>query len=186
MSGSGNRGVELRGIRFTKVAAMVIASVVVASLGLAPPAAADPPPVVADRFFLFHRGHGEGDTVYPAGSVCNFTLREQYELQYSLLADPAGPFAVMQQRWEVTHTNQDTGAVLVDHDVVNWVSRPNNPDSFRQVGVFWHLRDANGRSVTVKAGFIEYNYDLDVLKFTRNVETDAAAVICPALGGAPA
>jgi hypothetical protein len=60
-------------------------------------------------------------------------------------------------------------------------------------GVIWHLRDADGRPVTVEAGQIRQTFvisdDGELIitnTFTPGLTPDFAEVICPALGGHPA
>ena len=60
-------------------------------------------------------------------------------------------------------------------------------DREKQVGLIWHLRDASGNLVVVGAGEALIDTSTgELLKFTPNFKPDFAAVICPALGGAPA
>ena len=84
----------------------------------------------------------------------------------------------------VTHTNLATGFTLteVDHFTVVTASDGQN----KQVGIFWHLRNADGKIVLVQAGQMVFSATGEVLKFTPNTNPDFAAVICPALGGHPA
>ena len=58
-------------------------------------------------------------------------------------------------------------------------------ESEKDVGVFWHLRDASGKMVLVHAGQLRFD-ETGLIKFTPNLNPDFAAVICPALGGNPA
>ena len=56
-------------------------------------------------------------------------------------------------------------------------------------GIFWHLRDASGNKVLVKAG--EETFDIntgELISFTPNGGFDQtfAQILCPALGGSPA
>jgi hypothetical protein len=58
-----------------------------------------------------------------------------------------------------------------------------------QPGIFWHLRDASGHNVLVRAG--EATFDAStgqLISFTPSSAQDQtfAQVICPALGGRPA
>ena len=58
---------------------------------------------------------------------------------------------------------------------------------FKEVGNFWHLRDARGKLVVVHSGQDIFDTNTgELLKITPNVNPDFAAVICPALGGSPA
>lgn len=79
-----------------------------------------------------------------------------------------------------------------------WRPRPVQPRSesgtsrrpagqIKDVGVFWHLRTADGKLVLVQAGQLVVSAAIgEVLKVTPSVNPDEAAVICPALGGNPA
>jgi molybdopterin-guanine dinucleotide biosynthesis protein A len=84
----------------------------------------------------------------------------------------------------VTHTNLDTGFTLTetDHFTVTTATDGQN----KLVGIFWHLRNADGKLVVVHAGQMVFSPTGEVLKFTPNMNPDDAAVICPALGGHPA
>jgi len=54
-------------------------------------------------------------------------------------------------------------------------------------GESWHLRAENGRLVLSGAGLIAIDLITgDILRQTPGAQADAAAIICPALGGAPA
>jgi hypothetical protein len=81
-----------------------------------------------------------------------------------------------------THTNLSTGYALSDSDRFNTTAYPDG--TFRVVGVWWHIRDANGKLVVHQAGQLVYDPNGNVIKFTPNINADFAAVICPALGGA--
>jgi hypothetical protein len=85
---------------------------------------------------------------------------------------------------QVTHVNVDTGYTLTEHDVINETDY--NDGTSKQLGVFWHLRDVNGKIVVVHAGRITLDANFDVASFTPNSGPDTAAVLCPALGGNPA
>ena len=84
----------------------------------------------------------------------------------------------------MTHTNLDTGFTLTetDHFTVTTATDGQN----KLVGIFWHLRNADGKLVVVHAGQMVFSPTGEVLKFTPNMNPDDAAVICPALGGHPA
>jgi len=56
----------------------------------------------------------------------------------------------------------------------------------KAVGGFFHLRDASGKLVAVKAGQLVLSAAGEVLKFTPDVNPDDRAVLCTALGGHPA
>jgi hypothetical protein len=56
----------------------------------------------------------------------------------------------------------------------------------KNVGVFWHLRNAAGKLVVVQAGQMTFDSNGNLIKVTPHLNPDYAAVICPALGGSPA
>jgi hypothetical protein len=58
-------------------------------------------------------------------------------------------------------------------------------DSEKDVGLFWHLRDASGKIVVVQAGQLRFDEN-GFVSATPNINPDFPAVICPALGGNPA
>jgi hypothetical protein len=82
-----------------------------------------------------------------------------------------------------THTNLSSGYALTDSDRFNSTWYPDG--SLRVVGLWWHLRDANGKLVVHQAGQLVFGPDGNLVKLTANVNADFAAVICPALGGKP-
>ena len=95
------------------------------------------------------------------------------------------PNSIIQGLTTVTHTNLDTGYVLTELDHVT-VTFDNVAGTQKQVGIFWHLRDASGKIVLVQAGQVVFDASGDVIKVTPNFNPDFAAVACPALGGQPA
>jgi hypothetical protein len=105
-----------------------------------------------------------GGGTSPAGSICDFTLGESYTGTISL-------------------TFFSDGYTLTEYDVINETDY--NDGTSKQLGVFWHLRDANGKIVVVHAGQITLDANFDVASFTPNSGPDTAAVLCPALGGNP-
>jgi hypothetical protein len=84
----------------------------------------------------------------------------------------------------VIHTNLDTGFSLteVDHFTVFTAA----DGQTKTVGIVWHLRNAAGQLVVVRAGQLVISAAGEILKVTPDVTPDSAAVICPALGGQPA
>ena len=118
----------------------------------------------------------------PAGTLCNF--------HYFVAFADTGTQTVFSDRTELhlvllnTHTNVDTGYTLTERDQINVTVYLDG--SSKEVGVFWHLRDASGKLVVVQAGQIRFDPLGNVVKFTPNSGPDFAAVICPALGGSPA
>ena len=84
----------------------------------------------------------------------------------------------------VIHANLDTGFSLteVDHFTVFTAA----DGQTKSVGIFWHLRNADGQLVVVQAGQVVISPTGEILKVTPDLNPDNAAVICPALGGQPA
>jgi hypothetical protein len=84
----------------------------------------------------------------------------------------------------VLHTNLDTGFSLteVDHFTVFTAA----DGQTKSVGIFWHLRNADGQLVVVQAGQVVISPAGEIVKVTPDLNPDSAAVICPALGGQPA
>ena len=84
----------------------------------------------------------------------------------------------------VIHTNLDTGFSLteVDHFTVFTAADGQS----KTVGIFWHLRNADGKLVVVQSGQLVISPTGEIVKVTPAVNPDKAAVICPALGGQPA
>jgi len=128
-----------------------------------------------------------GAILSPAGTVCNFTLDDTFTVDVIFTAAPNG--GVTQLLTEhTTHTNLDTGYSLTETDQINQVAQPVSSTAI-EVGIFWHLRDASGNNVLVKAG--EATVDPatgQLISFTPNSGFDQtyAQIICPALGGNPA
>ena len=57
---------------------------------------------------------------------------------------------------------------------------------YRNVGLFWHLRDPSGKLVVVHAGTVWFDSVFNVVKITPDAGGNLASVVCPALGGKPA
>jgi len=128
-----------------------------------------------------------GENLYPAGTLCNFTLDDTFTVDGIFNAAPNGVNTTLLTE-HITHTNLDTGYSLTEVDQVNQVVQPVSSRAM-EVGIFWHLRDANGNNVLVKAG--EATLDVatgQLISFTPNSGFDQtyAQIICPALGGNPA
>jgi hypothetical protein len=104
-----------------------------------------------------------------------------------VFGDPNDPTKVIDHISLVkTHTNVETGYSLtdVDHFTVEFNA---GMERFKQVGVAWHLRDAQGKLVVVQAGQLVFDTGTgEIVKGTPSLNPDFAAVICPALGGNPA
>jgi len=82
-----------------------------------------------------------------------------------------------------THTNLDTGFSLTETGDFTVFTTAGQA---KTVGIFWHLRNADGQLVVVQAGQLVISAAGEILKVTPDVTPDSAAVICPALGGQPA
>jgi len=128
-----------------------------------------------------------GENLYPAGTLCNFTLDDTFTVDGTFNAAPNGVNTTLLTE-HITHTNLDTGYSLTEVDQVNQVVQPVSSTA-KEVGIFWHLRDANGNNVLVKAG--EATLDVatgQLISFTPNsgFYQTYAQIICPALVGNPA
>ena len=162
--------------------AVIAAALVVLATMAGTARAADP--AIHDKFTV------SDEFTVPAGTLCDFTYHIAFTIDVNTTYVPAtGMFTYMQTQY-VAHTNVDTGYTLteVDHSQ-NLVPVPGSGANAIQMGVFWHLRDASGKLVLVKAGQITYDAVTgELIKFTPNSSADQtfAQIICPALGGSPA
>jgi hypothetical protein len=126
---------------------------------------------------------------FKKGELCDFKYVQTFTVVDNALiyGDPENPDKVIIQETQyVTHTNVATGYSLseVDHLVLTFTSADAH---FKQVGMFWALRDASGKLVVQQAGQFVFNTDTgETVKVTPHFNPDFAAVICPALGGSPA
>jgi hypothetical protein len=122
------------------------------------------------------------EETFPAGTVCDFDYHHMVTSSVNAVIFPDK--TIVQIDANVTHENLATGFTLteVDHFTVVIAADGQN----KQVGIFWHLRNADGKIVVVQAGQMVFSATGEVLKFTPNTNPDIAAVICPALGGQPA
>jgi hypothetical protein len=116
----------------------------------------------------------------PAGTLCDFNFRQVFTEQDSVTAFSDGHWRLKAKVTD-TNWNLDTGATLTES--VNWVLFGYS-DHVRMQGLFWHLRDAHGKVVTVQAG--QMIFGPDGVKFTPNANPSIPGVLCPALGGNPA
>lgn len=122
-----------------------------------------------------------------AGDLCDFTYHQEYVIDEWGTFFPDGGYVVHQDVF-VTHTNVDTGLTLSERDHTNYQFSPSK-ERFRQTGLWWHLRTPDGKLTLVQAGQILYDTaksPWEIVKVTPNINTDFAAVVCPALGGNPA
>jgi hypothetical protein len=128
-----------------------------------------------------------GPVVFPAGTLCDFTF-ESSTTAHQIETDVSNGLFVFHTTQYNTHTNLDTGYSLTEVDQVTSLFSFSSPTTL-STGIFWHLRDASGNQVLVKAG--EATFDattFELLSFTPNSGFDKtfAQIICPALGGSPA
>jgi hypothetical protein len=162
---------------------VLIGSVVLTALVLSAPAAlADRPTHVLKQTF-------SGSLSFPAGTACDFNYQVDFTVVDTgvIFGDPDNPDRVEIHETEFnTHMNLDTGYTLTEVDQLVFHFDASDATE-RDVGVVWHLRDPDGRIVVVQAGLELFNTDTgELLRVTPNLNPDAAAVICPALGGHPA
>jgi hypothetical protein len=117
----------------------------------------------------------------PAGAFCNFTYGEAATVSLNAII-----FATHETdhiSFTDTHTNLDTGFSLTETGDFTVFTTAGQT---KTVGIFWHLRNADGKLVVVQAGQLVISAAGEILKVTPDVNPDNAAVICPALGGQPA
>ena len=159
----------------------VLAGLAVTALALAVSAGAAGP--------LHEKSTFSGSFTFAAGELCDFNYVQTFTgVDNTLIfGDPENPDKVItQETVYVTHTNTDTGYSLseVDHLVFTFTSADAR---FKQVGLFWALRDASGKLVVQQAGQAVFNTDTgEVVKVTPHFNPDFAEVNCTALGGNPA
>ncbi|HEV8574995.1 MAG TPA: hypothetical protein VGR43_09840 [Dehalococcoidia bacterium] len=125
----------------------------------------------------------------PAGELCDFTYAEEFSGvdNVTIFGDPDNPDRVIiEENLYVKHINVDTGDFVDEYD--HLVFQFNAADAtFKQIGLFWHLRDPSGKIVVVQAALAVFNTDTgELIKITPGLNPDFGAVICPALGGSPA
>jgi len=130
------------------------------------------------------RGSFHGVLGFKAGSLCDFPYRQSFKVNFSFKPLSNGNY-IEHDKIFVSHTNQATGYTLREYDTQNFIVN-NKQGTIKQLGVFWHLRNASGKLVVVEAGQITFDLSFNLIKVTPHVNPDFAAVICPALGGAPA
>jgi hypothetical protein len=122
------------------------------------------------------------DTAAPAGQFCDFAIHNVGTGTDNIVMFPDR--TIDHVDLQVAHINVDTGFTLTETDHFTVVTAADGQT--KQVGIFWHLRDADGKIVVVQAGQLVFSATGEVLKFTPNTNPVNAAVICPALGGQPA
>lgn len=114
----------------------------------------------------------------PAGAFCNFSYGEAATVSLNAII-----FAGRETdhiAFTDTHTNLDTGFSLTETGDFTVFTAAGQT---KTVGIFWHLRNADGKLVVHQAGQLVISPAGEILKATPDVNPDNAAVICPALGG---
>jgi len=119
-------------------------------------------------------------SVYASGTYCDFNLERDVQADVTAFQyyDSLGNPTRTEEHIHVTvaHKNLDTGYVLTEDDVISISDSGSGP---KIVGLFFHLRDANGKLVLVEAGQL----DIATGKVTPNVSADSRVPECAALGG---
>ena len=122
------------------------------------------------------------ENTQPAGTFCDFNYHEVATV--SLNAVIFTDSQIDQITIFDTHTNLDTGFALTETDYLSAQFAADGQQ--KTVGIFWHLRNADGKIVVVQAGQLVISPTGEIVKVTPDLNPDNAAVICPALGGQPA
>jgi hypothetical protein len=126
---------------------------------------------------------GSGTFDAAAGELCDFAYHEEdsFAVTETFFSDGRvhTHFDI-----SVAHTNVDTGYTLTEEDHFDFLDITGV--KYRNVGLYWHLRDPSGKLVVVHAGTIWFDSSFNVVKITPNAGGDLASVVCPALGGSPA
>ena len=117
----------------------------------------------------------------PAGAFCNFTYGEAATVSLNAIIFAGSETDHI--AFTDTHTNLDTGFSLTETGDFTVFTTAGQT---KTVGIFWHLRNADGQLVVVQAGQLVISAAGEIVKVTPDVTPDNAAVICPALGGQPA
>jgi hypothetical protein len=147
------------------------------------------PAALADQPTHVIRQTVSGSFSAPAGTLCDFNYQNDFTVVDTgvIFGDPDNPDRVVINETEYnTHINLDTGYTLTEVDQIVFHFDASDATE-KNVGIFWHLRDPDGRIVVVQAGQQLFNTDTgELLRVTPNLNPDFAAVICPALGGQPA
>ena len=86
---------------------------------------------------------------FPAGTLCDFDYRNIGTGSDNAVIFPDKTIEHIELN--VTHTNLATGFTLTEVDHFTVVT---TADSQKQVGIFWHLRTADGKLVVVYAGLV--------------------------------
>ena len=119
----------------------------------------------------------------PPGAFCNFNYGEVATVSLDAIISADGTETDHIDAL-VIHTNLDTGFTLTEVDHFTGFTAADGQT--KTVGIFWHLRTAEGKLVVVQSGQLVISPAGEILKVTPALNPDSAAVICPALGGQPA
>ena len=162
--------------RFTMVAVLAVGTVlgVLASAAGSTAAWADGPQHVKSTFPF-------DPPPLPSGAFCNFTYGEAATISLNAIIFAGSETDHI--AFTDTHTNLDTGFSLTETGDFTVFTAAGQT---KTVGIFWHLRNADGQLVVVQAGQLVISAAGEIVKVTPAVTPDSAAVICPALGGQPA
>jgi len=117
----------------------------------------------------------------PAGAFCNFTYGEAATVSLNAIIFAGSETDHI--AFTDTHANLGTGFSLTETGDFTVVTTAGQA---KTVGIFWHLRNADGKLVVVQAGQLVISPTGEIVKVTPDLNPDNAAVICPALGGQPA
>jgi len=117
----------------------------------------------------------------PAGAFCNFTYGEAATVSLNAIIFAGSETDHI--AFTDTHANLDTGFSLTETGDFTVVTTAGQA---KTAGIFWHLRNADGKLVVVQAGQLVISPTGEIVKVTPDLNPDNAAVICPALGGQPA
>lgn len=126
---------------------------------------------------------------FSAGQYCNFNYTQTVTFEGTILAF-GNPVTKTITNFTIveTHTNDDTGYTLTGtanfSEQTTGITEESNGVA-KTVGS-QILRDPSGKVVLVNAGQIKFNTSGGVIKATPNINPDFVALICTALGGAPA
>ena len=135
---------------------------------------------------LHEKATFSSDLTFPAGFLCDFDLRDAVVGQDNRLiyGDPANPSRITSHiTASETFTNLETGATL--SGVAHYTGHQQGT-RFRQVGLDFHLRTADGKLAVVSAGLVIIDFGtFEVVKNTPH-KGASEAQLCTLLGGSPA
>jgi hypothetical protein len=168
-----------------------VTTVALALVFVASPASGSVP--VHERFEVsgtFDPGSSDPElNPYGVPDMCTFDYVQSWDgiANVTTWGDPA---SFDKQIWNgpivVTHTNATDGVVLTEKASYTVILEDFNgeyPATDTEAGLYWHLRDADGKVVVVKAGRIAWDNVEGTVTYTPNTSVDFWALVCPALGG---